>query len=145
VRALGHLITRLVQITLGLVAAVLAAALFLSLGLFRGVIAPAIELHSGQQPEGVLVAVLALIGGPLIGAAVLLPSLFAVVFAELMAWRGMIANLLLGAAVALFAAWRHFEAVDAGRISEGALLVLLAAGFVGGFVYWLFSGRYAGR
>jgi hypothetical protein len=93
----------------------------------------------------VLVPLFAIFGAPFVLAAIAAPAALAIVVGEAMRWRGLVANLLLGGLVALFAGWRHFGGGAALDVPRGVILVLLSAGFVAGFAYWLIAGRSAGR
>ncbi len=140
---LGHFIVRLVQILFAIAFGAFAAALFLSIGYVREFAGPAFADAAGEQANTVLITVLALFSGPFVFAGVLGPALVAVATSEILHWRGLIANLVLGGLVALYAGWRHYG----GEFdpSRGALAVLLSAGFVAGLAYWLIAGRSAGR
>ena len=93
-----------------------------------------------------------------------LPALFAVILAEAFGWRTLfywlaVGGLIAAAAVAtpyfagqmqlvagmiLLIAWiPHVTEVDTSSPTSFAT-VAFAAGFVGGFVYWLIAGRMAG-
>jgi hypothetical protein len=140
---IGHIIVRLVSISIGLLLGILAAAIFLSLGILRDVLDPALGYPAGTG--GVLVPWIALIASPFVAASVLGPALIVIAVAELMHWRSMIANLALGGLIALFVGWQQFVFQGNQSISDGALVVLLAAGFIAGFAYWLVAGRSAGN
>jgi ABC-type uncharacterized transport system permease subunit len=144
-RFIGHLIARFVQILMGLIVAAIAAAVFLSVGLFRNVLAPTIEYNTDMTADGALVPIIALVASPFLAMAILAPAAFLIAIAELMRWRGIIANMGIGALVALFTGWRHIELQTGEMLSQGTILVLLATGFVGGFFYWLIAGRSAGK
>lgn len=142
---LGHLIVRLVSVFLGLILSILAAAMFLSMGIVRDVVDPTMQYHTGIGADGFLVPLLGLAASPFVAAAVLAPAAIVIAIAELMRWRGIVSNLLLGGMIAIFAGWQQFLLEDRQSLSDGTLVVLLAAGFVGGFVYWLIAGRQAGN
>ncbi|MGI9400733.1 MAG: hypothetical protein ACR2O0_05725 [Rhizobiaceae bacterium] len=142
---IGHLIVRSVSILLGLFLGILAATMFLSLGIVRDVVDPSMQYHWGFGADGLLVPLLGLIASPFVAGAVLAPAAIIIAIAELAHWRGMVSNLLLGGIIAVFAGWQQLLLDDQQSISDGLLIVLLGAGFVGGFVYWLISGRNAGN
>ncbi|MEM7461237.1 MAG: hypothetical protein AAF362_01000 [Pseudomonadota bacterium] len=142
---LGHLIVRLVSVTFALFLGILSATMFLSLGIVRDVVDPAMQFHFDTGADGFLIPLFGLIASPFVAAAVMAPALLVIAFAELMRWRGMITNLLLGGVVAVFVGWQQFLLDESQSISDGTLVVLLAAGFVGGFVYWTIAGRSAGN
>lgn len=142
---LGHLIVRLVSIIFGLFLSIFAATMFLSLGIVRDVVDPAMQYHTGTGMDDFLVPLFGLVASPFVAAAVLAPAVITIAIAELMRWRSIVANFLLGGIIAVFAGWQQFLLEDRQSISNGTLVVLLAAGFVGGFVYWLIAGRHAGN
>ncbi len=142
---LGHLIVRLVSVIFALLMGILAATMFLSLGIVRDVVDPAMQFHFDTGADGFLVPLFGLIASPFVAAAVMAPALLVIAFAELMRWRGMITNLILGGIVAVFVGWQQFLLDVNPPLSDGTLIVLLAAGFVGGFVYWIIAGRSAGN
>jgi hypothetical protein len=151
---LGHLVVRLIWISIGVFCAALAASLFLSAGLVGGVFDQfLIEMNefgnSGHHDAEPLVTVLVIFMGfissfHVIGLAAL-PLTLAVVVAEGMCWQGMTINLVLGGAVALFTGLTAFGRVNHGLPSDGTIVILLTAGFIGGFFYWLIAGRNAGN
>jgi hypothetical protein len=145
----GHIVVRLVLIFAGLAAAYLAAGIFLSIGLFGDMLS---DLFAGSQiPPGeqgpittFAVLVLGLVSSFQIASLALAPSALAVLVAELAGWRGLTVNLVLGGLVGLAVGWMLTGGAPPGTISGGAALVLLSAGFVGAFFYWLIAGRGAG-
>ena len=142
---IGHILVRFVQIAFAIALAALAAAVFLSIGYVRDIAGPWFGEIAGERADSILIAAFALLGAPFVLAEIFLPAALAAAFAEAARLRGLIANLLLGSMVALFVGWRHFGGVGTLQPSRGALLVLLAAGFIAGFAYWLGAGRSAGR
>ena len=71
------------------------------------------------------------------------PLLVAVILAEWFAWRSFLFWTFLGGALG-FAAL-NFGPVDIeGGWQSGIAPLHLAAGFVGGAVYWLVAGRWSG-
>lgn len=102
------------------------------------------------QDTGPIVTFLVLVFGFFssfyVASLALLPAAIAIAIAELMRWQGLTINLVLGGFVALFTGITSYNVQHAnGLPSEGTLIVLLAAGFIGGFFYWLIAGRSAGR
>lgn len=116
-------------------AACLAAAAILSASSLRG----------GQDipPEFTpAIAVFAAFTGPIVGAAIFVPSLIAIVLAEMFKWHSLYGYLIFGALLALAG-----QAVGLGAHSASggpALEARLAAGLVGAAVYWMIAGRRAG-
>ena len=142
---IGHVIVRMVQIAFAIALASLAAALFLSIGYVRDIAGPWFANFTGERADSVLIAAFALFGAPFLLAEIFLPATAAAAIAEAARLRGLIANLLLGGVVALFVGWRHFGGDGTFEPSRGALLVLMAAGFIAGLAYWIVAGRSAGR
>lgn len=142
---LGHLIVRLIVVLFGYILAIIAAAMFLSLGMVRDVVGPAIEYYAGVEAQGFLVPLIGLISSPFLAGTLLGPAAIVIAIAEWMRWNGLITNTLLGAALSLFAGWLHLGNGEPGTISQGALVVLAATGFIAGFVYWVAAGRSAGK
>jgi hypothetical protein len=143
----GHIIVRLVAIFFGLALAFLAAGIFISFGLFGGYFTELFQQADIANGEATPLAAFAIVAvGVLssfqIASLALAPSAFAIVIAELMGWRGLTVNLVLGGLVGLATGW-IVSGGDAA-MSQGTLLVLLATGFTGGFFYWLLAGRGAG-
>lgn len=142
---IGHLIVRLVAIAAGFVFAVIAAALFLSIGVVRDVIGPLVEYHAGIEAEGWLVPVIGIVTSPFLAATVLAPAAIAIAVAEAAKWRGLVVNLVMAGVVSLYAGWRSLALEPDLSLNQGVIAVLLAAGFCAGLVYWLIAGRSAGR
>jgi hypothetical protein len=142
----GHLVVRAVIIALGLALAYLAAGVFLTIGLFSGPIrdvTSGLDLPADEQGGlGMLaIAGISILSGARIAGLAFAPSLVAILAGELLAWRGLTANLLLAGIVGLATGW---IASGGEAISSGAVIVLLATGFSGGLFYWLVAGRSAG-
>lgn len=144
----GHIVVRLVLICLGLVLAFVAAGIFMAFGLFAGFFS---DLIAGSQvPEADVApltafAVLAvgLLSSFQIASLAFAPAALAILVAELAGWRGLTVNLVLGGLVGLATGW-ILAGGEPGVISGGSALVLMSAGFVGAFFYWLVAGRGAG-
>lgn len=113
--------------------AVLAAGLFLSWGVFQA-----------SVPEHDPIAFAAMIGTGLVTASVigstsLIPAIFAIGLAESLGWRSVIYHVGAAGLIAL-GIWTAGGEVGAGGPRPGTS-VALAAGFLGGVVYWLIAGR----
>ncbi|MBA8899842.1 MULTISPECIES: hypothetical protein [unclassified Phyllobacterium] len=124
---------RFTLIVFGFVCAIFAASLFLNLLLLGSS-----ELIGSDGPFLYLtVPAFAVV----IGYSVFIPAFILIVFAELTAWRDWLFYTLGGAATAVVVIvwkWRpQTEDID-------TFAAILATGVVGGFVYWLVSGRSAG-
>lgn len=146
----GNLLVRLLTIAFGLFLAFAAAGIFVSFGMFGGffndILLDFEDFSQGEfQATGGLTAALVVLAGfltsPFLMGSALLPAAITIAMAELMRWRGMTVNIVLGGLVALFAGLTS----HGGPVSEGTVVVLLAAGFIGGFFYWLGAGRGAGN
>jgi hypothetical protein len=78
------------------------------------------------------------------GTIAFLPAAIAIILAEAFAWRSVLYYLLVGGAIGALAV--HLaEQSGALDFADRPYVALLAAGFVGGFVYWLIAGRLAGK
>ncbi len=77
------------------------------------------------------------------GSIAFLPAALAIILAEVFAWRSVLYYLLAGGLIGAFAI--HLTE-QSGALDFAARpdVTLLAAGFVGGFIYWLIAGRLAG-
>lgn len=135
----GRLLGQAIRVVLALVVAFLAAALFLAFGFLR-------TIEPGVDPVAFGMTIgWSLVGASIIGGFAFIPSLVAIAISETFALRGMIYHILAGGLVGA-GTWMLAEAGSPGG-SQGlpaGTLVVLAAGFVAGFVYWLLAGRQAG-
>ncbi len=147
---IGDMILRVLAVCLALLAAIFAAGLFISLGFHEQVQMTAEERDSIMPftlPAGGMFMAMG------IGMVAYVPAVIAIAIAEVFRWRGVVMNLALGALVAIYAGYRQFgvgfgqngEVTADARGASGTLIVVLAAGFVGAFVYWLLAGRNAGK
>ncbi len=131
-RILAYLL-RFALITFGFVCAIFAASLFLNLLLLGSS-----ELIGSEGPFLYLtVPAFAVV----IGYSIFFPAAILILYAELTAWRDWLFYALGGAGIAVVIIvwkWRP-QAEDISTFAA-----ILATGVVGGFVYWLISGRSAG-
>lgn len=119
---------------LAYVAAVIAAGLVVAYRLFGpGLDGEAIDFFAGSVIGVSLMA----------GAVSFVPALVAVVLAEAFAWRSAFTYLAVGGAIG-FAAGRLAGFAGPAELAGHRPALSLAAGFVGGFVYWAIAGRRAG-
>lgn len=132
----GKFMLQLLRIAFGFIFAVLACGLFLAWGFFRA-----------GHPEADPIAFATMVGSGLVGASVvgataLAPAAVAIVLAEAARLRSFLFH--VGAAgVIAFAVWTlGAEAADSAFRPGSA--VALAAGFIGGGIYWLIAGRTSG-
>ncbi len=124
---------RFALITIGFVCATFAASLFLNMLLIGST-----EWLGGEGPFLYLTIP---VFASAIGHSVLVPAALIIIYAELTAWRDWLFYALGGAATAVvIIVWKWRPQTE--DISTFA--AILATGVVGGFVYWLISGRSAG-
>ena len=148
---IGNLIVRLISISFGFFLAIVAAGLFVSFGLYNDILNHGVLLDTHEEDLFAFISIVSGFGATLlIGlySAGLVAILIAI--AELMRWKGLVTNLIMGGACAGFLAMQNFNFTNGlGEASQppenhGALLVALSAGFIAGFVYWLVAGHRAG-
>jgi hypothetical protein len=75
-----------------------------------------------------------------VGALAAIPAFVVVVLAEVLGWRSVFLYLAVGGVLGLLGGQLRGAIWDA----PGDQLLLVAAGFVSGFAYWLIAGRLAG-
>lgn len=144
-RLFGDLILRIIIILIGFTFAVIAAGMFLSFGLVSEYFAEFFaNLDQSTNFEGVSIFMVGILIGLHAGTVAFFPAMIVIAIAELMRWRGLIANLLLGGLCALFVGVMRSTFGNSQTLSENTLIILLATGFIGGFIYWIFAGRKAG-
>lgn len=131
----SKLIWQLIKVSIGFCAAVLTAGLFLAWGYFRA-----------GDPAMDPVGFAAMIGSGFVTASIVggfagAPVFCAIAAAELLSVRSVIYHVGVAGLIA-FGLWSLGAPMDQGmRPGTG---VVLAAGFVAGFVYWLVAGRSSG-
>ena len=134
-RAVGRVFAALVAYILALG----AAALFMMVA--RVGIAPPVDprFEPVYWMEFVVTAAAAT---SILGAMSFLPAMAMILVTEIFALRSLVVHVgfggLLGAAAAL--GLGHHMAAQ----TEGRAIVVIAAGFIGGLVYWALAGRMAG-
>ena len=121
-------------IPLGFIAACLAAGIF--------IVVAAYSTGALDRDTVIWPGIFGVIAAPVIGGLVALPALVAIVLAELLSWRSVLAYLVAGGVAGLSA----YLLADnmAGAISDTDAQLSMTAGIVGGFAYWLVAGRTAG-
>lgn len=150
---IGHLIIRLIAIIFGVSLAIFAASIFISFGMFTGMfeqffndVEYVLETDIGDTDP--IVALLVIGAGFFssfkIVSLAIIPIFLAISLAEGMRWQGLTINLVMGGMVSLFAGITAIPSATGGLPSDGTMVILLATGFIGGFVYWLIAGRSAG-
>ena len=138
---------RVIRVLFGFAVACFAAAATLVLFVYTP--AEFATLPSGMGSDRLSEAALfALVVTPHVAIFAALPALIGVVIAERRGIADWSYCVLVGIAIAVlgFLAQHFSEAPGQTTILHNyALIAFLTAGFIGGFAYWLFSGRYAGR
>ena len=133
------------MVSFGYMLASMAAGVFIGFGFYNEIFASGPPVQSWEEDFlalvslGVGFASIALIGIYTFGIGAIF-----ITMAEFMRWKGLIANLVMGGAIGGILALTGFAAGEGNSISDGALLVALSAGFIGGIVYWIIAGRRAG-
>jgi hypothetical protein len=124
----------LIVVPIGFVFAVVAAGLTVALGIFG--------LNPSSDAGGWIVLFAAWTAA-YAGAFAFMPWLIAVVFAEGFGFRSVYYWFAVGGAIgaAAYAFTGFYGDTDGGS----GLAFHLAAGFVGGFAYWLIAGRSSGQ
>jgi hypothetical protein len=77
------------------------------------------------------------------GTIAFFPAAIAIVLAESLGWRSALYYLLVGGLIGAIAIHLTTQS-GAFDFADRPNVALLAAGFIGGFVYWLIAGRLAG-
>jgi drug/metabolite transporter (DMT)-like permease len=132
---LSTLLRLIFLVPLGYVAACIAAALMMAFTLFG---------YQSDDPAFVIpftASVFILLFWT--GAVAFAPAVLAIVLAEIFAWRSVLYYLLVGGAIALLAD-QVAETHGRFEFADQRIAIFLAAGFVGGFAYWLIAGQGAG-
>jgi hypothetical protein len=122
-------------VPLGFVAACIAAGVMATLGIF-GMEYFDMDV-SGYYAASVIVMTF------WAGAIAFLPAAIAIVLAESFGWRSALYYLLAGGLLGAIAIHLTMQS-GAFDFADRPNVALLAAGFVGGFVYWMIAGRLAG-
>ncbi len=132
----GKLLFQLLKIVFGFVFALIASGLFIAWGFFQAA-------HPNDDPIAFATMVgTGLVGASVIGAAALVPAGIAIVIAELVRLRGLVFHVAAAGGIA-FLLWTLGSATQSADLRPGSA-VALAAGFLGGAVYWLVAGRTSG-
>ncbi len=145
-RLFGNFILRFIVIVIGFILAVAAAGLFVGIGFFNEAIISDPPVEIWEQDFLRLISIgFGFVSAILIGAYSYGVVAAIIALAETMRWSGLVANLVMGGVVAAFLALTNLGGSSGENVSDGALLVSLSAGFIGGFVYWVIAGRSAGK
>ncbi|MEM7214582.1 MAG: hypothetical protein AAF423_03490 [Pseudomonadota bacterium] len=149
-----YLIGRLIVIAFALFVAFLAASTFIGFGLASGMMAEflgtqghaeVINTDIGHLAIGIATFVAAVFVSIHLAAFILLPVTIAIAAAEMMRWKSLVANLVLGGICALFTLFAVLASPAEEMPNNGTIIVALAAGFIAAFFYWLIAGRNAGE
>ncbi|MGL4490175.1 MAG: hypothetical protein ACRCU5_12105 [Rhizobiaceae bacterium] len=140
-RFLTYLI-RFILISLGFIVAVLASSAFLMLMLWGG-IAQGDANH--QEVQNVLLSVGTSVLAAFVGYYAFFPAILVFMFAEITGRRSWLFHSIGGIVIALAAIARRADANNFANPPQGIIMAVIAAGAVGGTVYWLFAGRSAGK
>jgi len=136
----GAVLAQTIRIVVGLIAAFLAAGVFLAFGLFQ-----VLDPHGDPVAFGATIGT-GLVSASVIGGVTFVPALIAVCVTELFRLRGIVVHLAAAGLIAV-GVWSAGDpqsvAPGSGGLAPGSV-VAAAAGFVAGFVYWLIAGRQAG-
>jgi hypothetical protein len=140
---------RIIMMFIGYVWACIAASLVLALGTLAPEWNDFFASFGLQSPHAQSVAMWVVVGLGALAIFIIgfLPTLLVIVIAEGFALRSVIVYGVIGAALALAAAYGldfggHITAPDGDINRERE--VFAASGIAGGLVYWLFAGRKAG-
>lgn len=132
---MSTLLRYILLIPLAYIFALYAAAVVMSIALFGG----NIDVETAAMALGLSIG-LTLYGG----AVTFLPALAFVILAEAFGWRSIFINLAAGGVIGLIAA--EVTAAYGGlAFADHLRLICIASGFVGGAVYWLIAGKFAGN
>jgi hypothetical protein len=138
-------ISRFFVILFSLVFAILAAGIALAIG----VMAPELFSVSSDPIEKFMFFAAAFFATSFVGATAFVPAAILVAIAEIFDIRTIFYYALGGALIAAVAWYsadisvRLENTTDISPVTWGLQLVI-AAGIIGGFVYWLLAGRKAG-
>ncbi|MGB8817232.1 MAG: hypothetical protein WCC66_04835 [Rhizobiaceae bacterium] len=137
-------IFRFITIALAFILSITAATLFLFVMAWAGAL-------SGTQTGEEILKVAYFFAFPfaiaLVGQQAFFPFIAFAIAAEFASWRSWLTHMLGGMAVALviFASTVAGDEPGMGVFVVTLFALVLAAGAVGGTVYWLIAGRNAGR
>jgi hypothetical protein len=150
----GNFILRFIVICFGFLMAIIAAGMFVGFGFYNEAITTGPLLESWEEDAFALISVgVGFVSTVLIGAYAYGLVAIVIAIAEMMRWKSLAANLVLGGLCAGFLLLTNYgvsippgapEGPGVVPVSHGSQLVALSAGFIAGFVYWLFAGRRAG-
>ena len=140
------LVGRLFVIFFSLILAIVAAGLALALG----VMLPDVVTLSTDPVEHFTFFVASFFATSFVGYVAFVPALVLIAIAETVNIRTIFYYAIAGAGIGLFAYYGSNISVAVENSTDMppvafSLQLVAAAGIIGGFVYWLFAGRNAGR
>lgn len=136
------LLIRIIVILTAYVAALLSATLFLAI-LIAGGFQPQSDVEIMGLSAGMIVSVPLM--SSLIGYYSFLPSVIVIAIGELASRRDWLFYVLGAALISLLVMVWHWSNEPATILDSGIASAAVAAGIVGGWVYWLIAGRNAGK
>lgn len=136
------LIFRIIIILIAYVAAVLSATLFLA-ALVAGGFQPQSDQEVMGLSAGMIVAVPVM--SSLFGYYSFVPAMVLVCVSEVLGRRDWLFHALGGAFVALLVMVWRWSHEPGSALDSGIASAAVAAGIVGGWIYWLIAGRRAGQ
>nr|WP_321461501.1 hypothetical protein [uncultured Cohaesibacter sp.] len=138
--SLSRLIARIFMVPIGLFLAIMAASIFLGFALNSMYGGPG--MHHDPAVENIFAIFSGFVIAFPLGHFAFYPAILGLILAEFFSWRSIWIYLGYGLALSFFITHAPGEPVDALAIALDVRA--MAAGLVGGFVYWLISGRGAG-
>lgn len=135
-------ILRFILISVGFIAAILAASAFLMLMLWGGV-------ADGDVNHQDMRTLLLSIGVPVLslfaGYYAFFPAILVFLFSEISGKRSWLFHAIGGIVIALTAIARRADANSFANPPQVIIMAVIAAGAVGGTAYWIIAGRSAGK
>jgi hypothetical protein len=140
------LVARFFVIFFSLILAIIAAGLALALG----VMLPDVVTLSTDPVEHFTFFAASFFATSFVGYVAFAPALVLIAIAETFNIRSIFYYAIAGAAIGLFAYYGSNISVAVENSTDMppvafSLQLVAAAGIIGGFVYWVFAGRKAGR
>lgn len=145
---------RLIVIAFALLVALVAGSLFIGFGLAAGMFpelmsADGSTVFADPEIERSVLAAISFLFGIMasfhLAGLMVLPVTIAIAVMEMMRWRSLAVQLVIGGLCALFVMFSVLDLPTGQLPSNGTVIVSLAAGFVATFFYWLIAGRNAGE
>ncbi|MCT4654181.1 MAG: hypothetical protein N4A65_00045 [Cohaesibacter sp.] len=134
----SRLLARLMMVPFGLFCAILATGIFLAFALMS--MDP--QQITDPQVQSVFTLFWGVVIASMVGHLSFAPTLAFLLATEIFSWRSLYLYLAFGLLLSVFAFRLPQEPQD--DLALALDLQAMAAGLVGGFVYWLIAGRGAG-